>query len=197
MPGFRNGLLVVALLLPHMVRAQSQSEETRMQCTDGIDNDGDGRVDCADTDCLPFAFCQHSGLNLAQVERAPTEPRPFDRARAQMNTGITLVSLGVIAVGSSAALWALIHFTPGIDSDSDHGFASCGSSSSVCDFHSNDSGFLAGALVLDLVGIASIGVGGWLIARALRAPDTKRAWRWLPTASVSGDRLNLGLLGRF
>ncbi len=27
--------------------------ETEQLCTDGIDNDADGRIDCKDSDCLP------------------------------------------------------------------------------------------------------------------------------------------------
>jgi hypothetical protein len=191
-------LLMMAALVPQAAHAQSPVEETRLQCTDGVDNDGDGHVDCADSDCLPYAFCQRPAPGkVSEVESSPSSPRPFDRTRAQMNAGITLASLGVIAVGASAALWALIHFGAGTESDSDHGFASCGGSTDVCNFHANDTGFLAGALVLDLVGGAAIGVGAWLISRSLRAPETQRAARWLPTASVSGDRLSLGLMTRF
>jgi hypothetical protein len=35
----------------------ASGENTLQRCTDGLDNDGDGHVDCADQDCLVFAVC--------------------------------------------------------------------------------------------------------------------------------------------
>jgi hypothetical protein len=32
-------------------------EFSSVLCADGLDNDGDGRIDCADADCRSFAFC--------------------------------------------------------------------------------------------------------------------------------------------
>jgi hypothetical protein len=33
------------------------TEDTPALCKDGKDNDGDGKIDCADPDCRPFTFC--------------------------------------------------------------------------------------------------------------------------------------------
>ena len=35
--------------------------ETETICEDGIDNDGDGAIDCADPDCLGISFCGPEG----------------------------------------------------------------------------------------------------------------------------------------
>jgi hypothetical protein len=35
-------------------------EQTEERCSDGVDNDGDGLVDCADTDCKAFDFCKEN-----------------------------------------------------------------------------------------------------------------------------------------
>lgn len=35
-------------------------ENTSALCQDGIDNDGDGMIDCADGDCADFAFCEET-----------------------------------------------------------------------------------------------------------------------------------------
>lgn len=44
---------------PSSGSAPSSSAET--QCTDGVDNDGDGLVDCADADCFDDPYCQAGG----------------------------------------------------------------------------------------------------------------------------------------
>ena len=42
------------------------AENTIGACSDGIDNDGDGWIDCDDQDCLVFAMCvstpRHRGI---------------------------------------------------------------------------------------------------------------------------------------
>lgn len=54
-------------------RSKSKSENTAPLCSDGIDNDTDGYVDCGDQDCLKFAICMGCGSfprhDLAQLTR--------------------------------------------------------------------------------------------------------------------------------
>jgi hypothetical protein len=53
-----------------------QPERTAALCADNLDNDGDGRVDCADQDCWQFAFCRDSGPmpDLPVPDLAPDGP---------------------------------------------------------------------------------------------------------------------------
>jgi hypothetical protein len=82
-------------------------EATADECSNNIDDDGDGRADCADTACSAFVFC-HSG-GRADVRSAPVEPRVTHRSLIWMQVtgviawGLAFVS-GVIvtaAVGGS------------------------------------------------------------------------------------------------
>ena len=53
--------------------APRAAEDSAARCSDGVDNDGDGRADCADQDCWRFATCQDLGaLDLPR----PDLPRP-------------------------------------------------------------------------------------------------------------------------
>jgi hypothetical protein len=38
--------------------------QTESRCDDGLDDDGDGRVDCADPDCAGFLVCQSDGVEI-------------------------------------------------------------------------------------------------------------------------------------
>lgn len=53
-------------------------ENTADACRDGQDNDGDGRLDCADQDCSPLSFC-------AQTPSVPSQPT-VPQARTPENT---------------------------------------------------------------------------------------------------------------
>ena len=49
------GLLAFAAAIP--AAAQDLGEESIVACQDGLDNDGDGLVDCADPDCAEASNC--------------------------------------------------------------------------------------------------------------------------------------------
>lgn len=51
-------------------------------CTDGVDNDGDGSADCGDTDCLEHAACQavtEYGAPMPQDEQPPQQEPPLQQ----------------------------------------------------------------------------------------------------------------------
>ncbi|MDI7269816.1 MAG: hypothetical protein QME96_17640, partial [Myxococcota bacterium] len=60
---------VVACAAGHAATARATTfENTAAACRDGLDNDADGHVDCADQDCWEFVFCRPA------VPPAPTAP---------------------------------------------------------------------------------------------------------------------------
>jgi hypothetical protein len=48
---------ILVLLRPFEASAQVGSEATADACQDSVDNDGDGAIDCADSDCQAWTFC--------------------------------------------------------------------------------------------------------------------------------------------
>jgi hypothetical protein len=59
--GLLSGLCMVVLAAgPGIAHAQGYPESTPEACSDRVDNDGDGAVDCYDADCRGFAFCQQA-----------------------------------------------------------------------------------------------------------------------------------------
>jgi hypothetical protein len=63
----------VALLVAGAGRAEAQAypENTPEACSDRVDNDGDGYVDCLDPDCGGFQFCAQEGQPPAQQYQPP------------------------------------------------------------------------------------------------------------------------------
>jgi len=51
--------LVAVGLFTYAACSDGSSTKKETNCTDGVDNDGDGRMDCADSDCASNAACQH------------------------------------------------------------------------------------------------------------------------------------------
>jgi hypothetical protein len=52
-------------------------ENTAAKCQDGLDNDGDGLVDCRDPDCAALTFCPDAGIpkdGRADSDALPTIP---------------------------------------------------------------------------------------------------------------------------
>jgi hypothetical protein len=65
--------LAALLTGPAFAQAKPQQpENTPQACSDGVDNDGDGWVDCADQDCQRLPQCQPQ----AQPNQAPNPPPP-------------------------------------------------------------------------------------------------------------------------
>lgn len=57
------------------------SEQGASQCSDSLDNDGDGKIDCADPDCLSMAFCSPGSDGGVTDLAAPADAiPPFDQA---------------------------------------------------------------------------------------------------------------------
>ncbi|MBI5544162.1 MAG: right-handed parallel beta-helix repeat-containing protein [Deltaproteobacteria bacterium] len=73
------------------------AEESPVACSDGFDNDGDNRVDCADPDCASFAFCQHPDVGHA----ADTSVRPDAEG---LDAGAGSDGSFIIRVGSFGAM---------------------------------------------------------------------------------------------
>ena len=205
------GLTLGALLTAAPNIARSATEDTRLLCSDGLDNDGDGNIDCDDNDCLPLTFCQRARSRAADEPASSVEmeeprsrrppARPQDKVfLTRVIVGSALLGAGVASVAASAAMWSGIRFTPASDDPNDTGFAACtrDTYNSTCASHAKDVGFLAGALVLDVVGITAAGVGGWLIGKALKpAPNGDAKTTLLPTTSVGSHSASVGLMGTF
>jgi hypothetical protein len=95
-----SALVVLGFTFP--VLAQ-RAEQTPQQCSDGIDNDGNGQTDCDDSKCLGLGRCQAPQLVEAMSEQKLTP-------RGQITAGILMLLAGpAIAAGSSAV------FLDGID----------------------------------------------------------------------------------
>lgn len=50
-------MLIIAALLGACPGQRTGVEVGAAACTDGHDNDEDGKIDCQDSDCFPMAFC--------------------------------------------------------------------------------------------------------------------------------------------
>lgn len=58
--------MILALAVTSCSGSAALSPESDTRCSDGKDNDGDGRIDCEDSDCQATVFCGHRALD-AQV----------------------------------------------------------------------------------------------------------------------------------
>ena len=71
---FRFMLVLAGCLLAGCLLAPSV-HALEVNCTDGLDDDGDGPVDCADTDCWRDAACEESVTRTFTVQRSvPADP---------------------------------------------------------------------------------------------------------------------------
>ncbi len=83
-------------------------ENTKQACTDGIDNDEDGHVDCDDQDCQDYFFCAKAkSIDSPSVDR-PTRAQ----AKHEIVVGSVLLSFGGTALVLSAAPWVLLGASP-------------------------------------------------------------------------------------
>jgi len=89
-------ILLAVLAFPLAARAQLSTENTKQACTDGVDNDGDGRVDCADQDCWDLLIC-------APAHGAPAPERKSGYTKVVL--GAILLPLGFIVGGVSSVGW--------------------------------------------------------------------------------------------
>jgi hypothetical protein len=81
-----RGALVASLLLAAAQLATSScsssagSDETGAACSDGKDNDGDGRIDCDDLDCSTSSVCAQADARLDRASLSP-DRRALDQPR--------------------------------------------------------------------------------------------------------------------
>jgi hypothetical protein len=73
-----KGVLTFALAALLTACASGSPEGSRSgDCTDGVDNDGNGRVDCADEGCAVFKMCQpkekEAGGNFSSTVKAAAQ----------------------------------------------------------------------------------------------------------------------------
>jgi hypothetical protein len=92
-------LVVSSLVASAQERASLSTENTKQACSDKIDNDGDGRVDCADQDCWDLVMCQQS--------TPATNPTGRKSGYTKMVLGAVLLPLGIVLGGVSAVPWVL------------------------------------------------------------------------------------------
>src|SRR5258706_2836169 len=72
-------LAVTLIFAVRDARAQPGAENTPEACSDRMDNDGDGYVDCMDQDCQRLPICQAPPQGAAQ----PPPPPPGDPPQPQ------------------------------------------------------------------------------------------------------------------
>lgn len=75
-PGLAPRAIAMAagLLFSPAARAQDASEESALDCQDGLDNDLDGATDCADPGCSPWSFCAGNEGMQGELEAPTVEP---------------------------------------------------------------------------------------------------------------------------
>jgi hypothetical protein len=86
------------ILLMMATPAWAAPENTKQACTDGVDNDGDGHVDCGDQDCWDLTLC----ANMAPGTPLPGAPSPRKSGTTKLVLGAILLPLGVIIAAASA-----------------------------------------------------------------------------------------------
>jgi len=92
-------IVVASLAFAFPAAAQSRGMEmTPEQCSDHIDNDGDGRIDCADSDCASVGACR--GLQLVDIE---SDERLSPKA--QITAGAILLAVGPALAGASVPVF--------------------------------------------------------------------------------------------
>jgi hypothetical protein len=142
-----------------------ERENTRAACTDHLDNDGDGHVDCDDQDCQDFTFCAQS---LTAPARAESIAVLRGRGTTRVVVGAVLLSLGVVLGGVSAVLWipGAASYQP-FDGNADYQVA----------------------VSMDVVGVAMIGAGTTLLAIGAGNLAEARRPRLALEAAPGGIRL--------
>ena len=106
------GLLIIFSTVA--IAAPYPAENTKATCQDGLDNDHDGHVDCADQDCQDFVFCAGHSKVASPVYAPYPLPPPYlplsvssDSERARRLTRAGKICLGV-GLGTSAIAFGLV-----------------------------------------------------------------------------------------
>ncbi len=81
----KTGLLVLVLLLA--ITAAFSQENTTAKCSNGVDDDGDGFIDCYDSDCTNLAVCD--GTYLGNDKACQSKPTTFPTFSMQKKKGYT------------------------------------------------------------------------------------------------------------
>jgi hypothetical protein len=124
--GLVSGLLVASLTFaPALAHAQYVPENTPETCADGIDNDGNGYVDCYDPSCRTLPQCQPQQPQYAPpppqyappppqyyqqqpyqpVYVPPPPPRQPSNGLGDIIVGSIFLPMGLILLGTSTILW--------------------------------------------------------------------------------------------
>jgi hypothetical protein len=150
-------------------------ENTKAACSDGIDNDHDGHVDCDDQDCQDLVMCAaaKSSPNGATFTSNIAERR--GKATTKIVAGAVMLPLGFLIAGASAGPYYFISSTSG----------------------AQQHGYVAGGVLLDLIGVGLMAGGGTLLAigageRAATAPV-----KLAPSVAWTGGGMSVGLRGSF
>src|SRR5690348_5715315 len=130
---FASGMCVLVLALgPAIAHAQPMPEASPQACHDGVDNDGNGYVDCNDPNCQPYCQQQYpQQYPPGQYQQQPyppqyqqpygqpvygqpqpvyvqpvyMQPRPPRSGIGMIIAGAVLLGLGVIFIVVSVPLW--------------------------------------------------------------------------------------------
>jgi ribose 5-phosphate isomerase len=79
-------------------------------CNDGIDNDGDGAIDAADTDCqIPAYFPACSAGQMLRIFRSLDVPKAIPDNNATGVTSNLFVGLGAGTIARAALLYNITH----------------------------------------------------------------------------------------
>jgi hypothetical protein len=151
-------------------------ENTKAACSDGLDNDHDGHVDCDDQDCQDLVMCApKASANGATFTLSVAERR--GKGTTKLVAGAVMLPLGFLIAGASAGPYYFISSTGGAEQH----------------------GYVAGGVLLDLVGVGLMAGGGMLLAigageRAATAPAKVQLQ---PSLAWTANGMSVGLRGTF
>jgi hypothetical protein len=119
--------MVVLALGPGVAHAQGYPENSPEACSDRVDNDGNGYVDCNDPGCRNFAFCQQAAPPPGYQPPPPGYPPPPPgypppppgyappgytyqqppppKGVGDVIAGFILLGVGIIFIGVSIPFW--------------------------------------------------------------------------------------------
>lgn len=131
--------LLVSVRAANADPAHIEPENTKAACSDKIDNDGDGHVDCDDQDCQDLVMC-------APMKNGASLTDPVAERRGAGTTkviaGAVMLPLGILLAGASAAPYHFVSAANG----------------------STEKAYIAAGALLDVVGAGLIAAGGALLA---------------------------------
>lgn len=164
-------LLAALPSLSYAQTTQYYPENTPQACSDRVDNDGDGYIDCYDPDCRYFNFCTpQQGQPQAQPAEpapppAPPAPQPYyqpqptytppppavasNNGLGQIIAGFIMLPIGIGMAFGSWPLWEI-----GLRTSGSSVF---GTTSGI------NAPYLAGATILTILGTACVIIGAILV----------------------------------